>query len=104
VRLIRKAAGVPVFAHPGLSDRDEMIPALIAAGLMGLECYYREHSALQTAGYLQICRHHGMVATGGSDFHGPQVRAGTLGVPAVPMATWEQLKAKAVLARAAIKA
>src|SRR5262245_54137951 len=41
VRLIRKAAGVPVFAHPGLSDRDEMIPALIAAGLMGLECYYR---------------------------------------------------------------
>ena len=104
VRLIRKAAGVPVFAHPGLSDRDEMIPNLIAAGLMGLECYYREHSALQTAGYLQLCRDQGMVATGGSDFHGPQVRAGTLGVPAVPMSSWEELKAKAALARAVIPA
>ena len=104
VRLIRKAAGVPVFAHPGLSDRDEMIPALISAGLMGLECYYREHSAVQTAGYVQICRDHDMVATGGSDFHGPEVRAGSLGVPAVPMSSWEALKAKAALARAAISA
>jgi predicted metal-dependent phosphoesterase TrpH len=100
VRLIRKAAGVPVFAHPGLSDRDELIPALIAAGLMGLECYYREHPAEQTAGYLQLCRDRGLVATGGSDFHGPAVRAGTLGVPAVPMACWEALRAKAAIARA----
>ncbi len=100
VRLIRRAAGVPVFAHPGLSDRDEMIPGLIAAGLMGLECYYGEHSAVQTASYLQLCRDHGLVATGGSDFHGPKVRAATLGVPTVPMAAWEALKAKAALARA----
>jgi hypothetical protein len=28
------------------------------------------------------------------------VRAGTLGVPAVPMAAWEALRAKAALARA----
>ena len=100
VRLIRKAAGVPVFAHPGLSDRDEMIPGLIAAGLMGLECYYGEHSAVQTASYLQLCRDHNLVATGGSDFHGPRVRAASLGVPAVPMAAWEDLKAKAAEARA----
>ncbi len=102
VRLIRKAAGVPVFAHPGVSDRDEMIPGLLAAGLMGLECYYSEHSAAQTAGYLQLCRDHDLVATGGSDFHGPRVRAATLGVPAVPMAAWETLKAKAALARASV--
>jgi predicted metal-dependent phosphoesterase TrpH len=100
VRHIRRAAGVPVFAHPGLSDRDELIPGLIAAGLMGIECYYREHSAVQTAGYLQLCRDHDLVATGGSDFHGPAVRAGTLGVPAVPMTCWEALRAKAALARA----
>ena len=104
VRLIRKAAGVPVFAHPGLSDRDQMIPRLIDAGLMGLECYYREHSATQTAGYLQLCRDHGLVATGGSDFHGPAVRAGTLGVPTVPLAAWEALRAKADLARASVPA
>jgi predicted metal-dependent phosphoesterase TrpH len=102
VRLIRKAAGVPVFAHPGLSDRDELIPGLIAAGLMGIECYYREHSPVQTAGYLQLCRQHDLVATGGSDFHGSAVRASTLGVPVVPMVCWEALRAKAALARASV--
>jgi predicted metal-dependent phosphoesterase TrpH len=104
VRLIRKAAGVPVFAHPGLSNRDAMIPSLIAAGLMGIESYYREHSAVQTGGYLQLCREHGLVATGGSDFHGPAIRAGALGVPPVPMACWEALRAKAALARASVPA
>ena len=101
VRLIRKAGGVPVFAHPGLSDRDEMIPALIAAGLMGLECYYSAHSAVRTAGYLKLCSDHGLVATGGSDFHGPKVRAAALGVPAVPFAVVSALKAKAAEARGA---
>ena len=102
VRLIRRAGGVPVFAHPGLADRDEMIPALVGAGLMGLECYYGEHSAAQTAGYVERCRAHGLLATGGSDFHGPKVRAATLGVPSLPMAVWEALKAKAVEARASL--
>lgn len=102
VRLIRRAGGVPVFAHPGLADRDEMIPAFVEAGLMGIECYYSEHSAAQTAGYVERCRAHDLVATGGSDFHGPKVRAATLGVPSLPMAVWEALKAKAVEARAAL--
>jgi 3',5'-nucleoside bisphosphate phosphatase len=102
VRLIRKAAGVPVLAHPGLAQRDEMIPELVAAGLMGIECYYSEHSPVQTGGYLQLCRERDLVATGGSDFHGPRVRAATLGVPAVPMAAWEALKGKAAEARGSV--
>jgi predicted metal-dependent phosphoesterase TrpH len=102
VRLIRRAGGVPVFAHPGLSDRDAMIPELVGAGMMGLECYYGEHSPAQRAAYLELCREHALVATGGSDFHGPRVRAGALGVPAVPMSAWEALRAKAALARAAL--
>ena len=102
VRLIRRAGGVPVFAHPGLAGRDELIPGLIAAGLMGIECYYTEHSAQQRATYLQICKDHDLVATGGSDFHGPQVRAATLGSPAVPMAAVDALRAKAALARASL--
>ena len=100
VRLLRRAGGVPVLAHPGLAARDEIIPALVEAGLMGIECYYNEHSAAQTGGYLQMCRDRGLVATGGSDFHGPTVRAARLGTPRVPLAAWEALKAKAVEARA----
>jgi hypothetical protein len=99
VRLIRKARGVPVFAHPGLADRDELIPDLLAAGLMGIESYYSEHSAAQTASYVQMCRDLRLVPTGGSDFHGPRVRAGSLGVPRIPMVVWEELKAKAAEAR-----
>ena len=102
VRLIRRAGGVPVFAHPGLASRDELIPGLIAAGLMGIECYYTEHSAQQRATYLQICKDQDLVATGGSDFHGPQVRAATLGSPTVPMAAVDALRAKAALARASL--
>jgi len=99
VRLIRRAGGVPVFAHPGLAQRDELIPELVAAGLMGIECYYPEHSAAQTGHYVQTCKDLGLIATGGSDFHGPRVRAGHLGVPSVPMAVWEALQEKAAEAR-----
>jgi predicted metal-dependent phosphoesterase TrpH len=100
VRLIRRAGGVPVFAHPGLAGRDELIPVLIEAGMMGIECYYPEHSVAQRAGYLQICKERDLVATGGSDFHGPKVRAANLGAPAVPLSAWEALKTKAAQARA----
>ena len=101
VRLVRQAGGVPVFAHPGLAAKDELIPALVLAGMMGIECYYTEHSAAQTAGYVQMCRDLDLVATGGSDFHGPRIRAAALGTPAVSLAVWEALKAKAAEARAA---
>ena len=100
VRLIRRAGGVPVFAHPGLADQDAMIPAMVDAGMMGIECYYSEHSPAQTAGYVETCRRHGLVATGGSDFHGPRVRAAQLGIPAIPLAVWDALQEKAAEARA----
>jgi predicted metal-dependent phosphoesterase TrpH len=96
VEVIRRAHGVPVFAHPGLADKDGMIPELVAAGLLGIECYYSEHSAAQTGAYLDICRERGLLATGGSDYHGPRTgRVNPLGSPAVPMAVYEALRAKA---------
>jgi predicted metal-dependent phosphoesterase TrpH len=100
VRLLRRAGGVPVFAHPGLAERDELIPSMVEAGLMGIECYYSEHSPAQRGTYLDLCRRYDLVATGGSDFHGPPVRAATLGHPTVPLATWDALQAKMAQARA----
>jgi len=81
VRLLRKAGGVPVF---------------------GIECYYTEHSAAQRATYVELCHDHGLVATGGSDFHGPKVRAATLGSPSVPLSTVEELRAKAAASRSSL--
>jgi predicted metal-dependent phosphoesterase TrpH len=101
VGIVRRAGGVPVFAHPGLAARDELVPELVAAGLMGIETYYAEHSAAQTAHYAELCREHGLVATGGSDYHGERSgRTNPLGHPPVPMRVYEELKDAARRARA----
>jgi len=102
VRVIRRAAGVPVLAHPGLADRDDLIPDLVDAGLLGIESWYAEHSAQQTAHYLELCRRWDLVPTGGSDFHGPQTgRAITLGSLPLGMDVWERLRERAERLRAA---
>jgi predicted metal-dependent phosphoesterase TrpH len=97
VAFIRKARGVPVLAHPGLANRDSMIGSLVDGGLLGIESYYPEHSAAQTQSYLELCRRHGIVATGGSDFHGPGVgHAPHPGAQPVPATAWDDLRARAV--------
>ncbi|HXG17373.1 MAG TPA: PHP domain-containing protein [Calidithermus sp.] len=100
VALIRRAGGVPVLAHPGLAGRDALIPDLVAAGLMGIEVYYAEHSAAQTELYLALCRRFDLVPTGGSDYHGPgSGRSNPPGSPAVPWSSWEALQQRAARAR-----
>ena len=79
-----------------LAGMDDLIPELVQGGLMGIECYYQEHSTAQTASYLEMCKEWGLVATGGSDYHGPHLgRPNPLGTPSVPLATYEQLKSLA---------
>lgn len=100
VEIIRRAHGVPVFAHPGLANRDDMIPEMVDAGLMGIETYYAEHSATQVRAYLELCDRYGLVATGGSDFHGPQTgRVNPPGTPAVPMTAWDGVQERAARLR-----
>jgi len=95
VRVIRRARGVPVLAHPGLANRDELIPELVEAGLLGIETYYPEHSSAQTIAYREMCRRLGLVATGGSDFHGSQIsRAHHPGFENVPESAWQELRAR----------
>lgn len=101
VEIIRRAGGVPVMAHPGLAGQDAMIPELVRAGLQGIECYYHEHTAAQTRAYRRMCKDLGLVATGGSDFHGPHIgRTNPVGSPPVPLSVYEALKARAAEGRA----
>ena len=96
VQIIRRARGVPVFAHPGLAKKDDMIQELVDAGLMGIETYYNEHSAAQVRAYLDLCDRYGLVATGGSDFHGPHTgRVNPPGSPKVPASAWEGIQERA---------
>jgi predicted metal-dependent phosphoesterase TrpH len=102
IQIIRRAHGVAVIAHPGVGGKDDLLPELIAGGLMGIECYYAEHSAAQRAAYLELCRRHDLVATGGSDFHGAQTgRLNPPGTPPVPEAAWGDLRERMARARAA---
>jgi len=103
VRIIRRARGVPVLAHPGLANRDELIPELVDAGLLGIEAFYPEHSSGQITMYREMCSRLGLVATGGSDFHGPRVGGVRHpGVQPVPDDAWQQLRRRlAMLAKEA---
>lgn len=92
--LIHQARGVTVLAHPAFHEAvsEGLVRELAAEKLLdGVECYYAEHTPQQTARFLALCRELDLVATGGSDFHGPAVRAATLGQPPVPWAAWEAL-------------
>jgi predicted metal-dependent phosphoesterase TrpH len=102
-QVIRKAGGLAVVAHPAFNEGSEpMIRALAAAGVLdGVECYYAEHTPEETARFVGLCRELGLATTGGSDFHGPAVRAATLGQPPVPWAAWEDLRRRAERAKSA---
>ena len=70
IKIIRKAGGVPVLAHPGNMGKDEYIPLYVKAGLKGIEVYHSEHRAATTRKYAVIAEEHGLIMTGGSDCHG----------------------------------
>jgi predicted metal-dependent phosphoesterase TrpH len=97
VQLIRSAWGVPALAHPagipGLEDA--ALPRLVAAGLLGLECYYGEYDASTVRWLVGLADRYGLIATGGSDYHGPGVHPTPLGGRAVPPEAADKLRAAA---------
>jgi len=74
--VVHKAGGITVLAHPFTlnqpqqKDLEDVIVELKAQGLDGIETYYPEHSEGQTKLYRSLAQKHGLVLTGGSDFHG----------------------------------
>jgi len=93
VKLIRDAGGVPVLAHPySLRAGDALIRELASAGLMGLEVYYPEHTAQMRGKYISMAEELGLLATGGSDYHGKAKPDVNLGKSTVPDELLEALK------------
>ena len=72
---IRAAGGVAVLAHPvtlGMTSTRlrRLLVDLVDSGLQGIEVYYSEHTRHHEGLYAGMVRDFGLVATGGSDFHG----------------------------------
>jgi len=85
VALVRKHGGVPSLAHPGtVVDLERLLPLLVEAGLVGIECHYPSHTPAFTAQCLRLSVRYGLVPTGGSDFHGRGDHGSDLGGVFVP--------------------
>lgn len=85
IELILGAGGVPVYTHPGLTMKDDLLPYLVEWGIEGLEVYYPTHTPDQVEKYLQIARKYDLAITGGSDFHGQRKPGIPLGKVRVPL-------------------
>jgi len=75
VKLILKADGIPILAHPTLyhmSDRrlEKLIAELKDAGLMGIEAIYSTYTAGEERQMRELAKRYNLLISGGSDFHG----------------------------------
>ena len=87
IEKVNEAGGTPVLAHPyrmtqGKSEElmSNMLEDLVDHGLKGIEVYYSEHTPEDRALYLKMAERFGLIATGGSDYHGvnkPGILLGT---------------------------
>ena len=75
IALARELNAVPVLAHPlslGLepAELDCTVGELAGLGLAGAEAIYGRYSPDERREVADLARRHGLVATGGSDYHG----------------------------------
>jgi hypothetical protein len=74
VALVRGAGGTVTIAHPGVSRLEPgEIKVLAAGGVVGLEAIHPDHDDAQRARFERLAERNGLVATAGSDYHGPDI-------------------------------
>jgi predicted metal-dependent phosphoesterase TrpH len=97
VAIIIRAKGLAVLAHPLTTENHEgLVSELKPAGLVGLEAYYGEYDAEEVKGLVALAQKYGLIATGGSDFHGIEPEEETaIGGADVPLEVVERLIALA---------
>ncbi len=96
-KLVVKAGGLPVLAHPAdIDDLEELLVELKEGGLVGLEAYYNGYHRRMIERLVHLAAKHGLITSGGSDFHGlGGVDETPLGGVAVPVGCAERLIALA---------
>ena len=94
VEIIYDAGGIPVIAHPhDLDIAESLIKELMQYGLRGIEAYHRKHSPACVEYFSSMAEELGLVVTGGSDFHCPNIMNGqiVLGKNFVPEWVYDKL-------------
>lgn len=70
VKVAVASGGVCVLAHPGVYDSFDIAPALVEAGVRGVEVFHPRQSERDTQRAQALAERYGLICTGGSDFHG----------------------------------
>ena len=94
VEVIYDSGGVPVIAHPyDIDIAEKLIKELMNYGLRGIEAYHRKHSPAIVEYFSSMAEELGLIVTGGSDFHAPNIMNGQiiLGKNFVPEWIWDNL-------------
>lgn len=94
VEIIYDAGGIPVIAHPhDLENAEKLVKDLMHYGLRGIEAYHRKHSPAIVEYFSSMAEELGLIVTGGSDFHAPNVMNGqmVLGKNFVPEWIYDKL-------------
>jgi predicted metal-dependent phosphoesterase TrpH len=103
IRIVAEHGGITSLAHPqeyylSVKELDALLEQLSAVGLGGIEAFYTTHSKNDIGQYEKLANKHGMIVTGGSDFHGarkPGVDLGRgFGDLMVPYSIIDNLKQK----------
>lgn len=76
IMIIRDAGGVPVLAHPGSQGIETEIQLWLEQGLQGIEVNHPDHSLRDIIKYRKIAQRKELIATGGSDYHGQEIKPG----------------------------
>lgn len=92
IALIRAAGGVPVLAHPAYYCNEDYMRTLANEGLMGMEVYYPDVSRALRERFLGLTTQFNLIATGGSDYHGPRTGRSELACVDVPDAVIESIQ------------
>lgn len=94
VEVIYDAGGIPVIAHPyDIDIAEKLIKDLMNCGLRGIEAYHRKHSPAIVEYFSSMAENLGLIVTGGSDFHAPNIMNGQiiLGKNFIPEWIYNQL-------------
>ncbi len=94
IQHIKRAGGIAVIAHPGIVAEHWDFPAWTEAGLDGVEVFYPAHTFTMRQDLLAITRKYGLIATGGSDYHGPQGGRNSTPGMQIPQSHYDKLLRK----------
>jgi predicted metal-dependent phosphoesterase TrpH len=105
IKLIHDVGGLASWAHPNeLDGRDwrDFLPAVLAAGVDGLEAYYsKDYPPEVQQSLLDACQEHDLVPTVGSDYHGFGTLMAPPGSVASPPDLLDRLEARVTRLRRA---